>query len=123
MGASIIQIIDLILTLYLTHLFGDYLILAIISSLSLAGIFFSYISVNSRIRQINTSCGEGCFPENLFNQLTGTFFAAVLLFMPGFISSFFGFLLLFPLFSIPAGRYISRNSDTEWHTVYEYMKI
>lgn len=123
MGAAIIQIVDLILTLFLTHLFGDFLILALISSLSLTGLFFSYLSVSSRIKQINTSCLSGCFPETLFHKLTGAFLAALLLFMPGFVSSLIGFIILLPPASVPTGKFMSDKSDTDWHTVYEYMKI
>ncbi|MBB6482346.1 FxsA family protein [Spirochaeta isovalerica] len=123
MGAAIIQIVDLILTLFLTHLFGDFLILALISCLSLAGLFFSYLSVSNRISKINESCLDGCFPETLFHKLSGAFLAALLLFMPGFVSSIIGFFILLPPLSVPAGKYLSVKSDTDWHTVYEYMKI
>jgi len=123
MGAAVIQVADLCLTLFLTDLFGDFLILALINSLSLTGLLVSFLSVKKRIELINDSCREGCFPENLFYKLAGSFLAAFLLFMPGFVSSFLGFLLLLPLLSIPSGRYVSKKTDTDWHTVYEYMKI
>jgi len=123
MGAAVIQVADLCLTLFLTALFGDFLILALINSLSLAGLLISVLTVKKIIGMVNESCREGCFPENLFYKLAGSFLAAFLLFMPGFVSTFLGFLLLLPLFSIPSGRYITKKTETDWHTVYEYMKI
>jgi len=123
LSVSILQVIDLFLTIYLTTIFGEYLILGIICTVSLVGLFLSVARVKSLIMIINENCNNGIFPETNFFQITGVFTAALLIFIPGFISAFLGFLILMPIISIYWGKNISGRTSTDWHTVYEYMKI
>lgn len=123
MCASIIQIVDLFLTIYLTQIFGVYLIMAMICCLSLAGLFISLKRVGRLTDFISRDCNNGVFPEIRFFELTGVFLASILLFIPGFISSLIGFFIILPPLSNMAGRMISSKTSTDWHTVYEYMKI
>jgi len=123
LAISIFQVADLFLTIFCTHIFGEYLIMAIICSTSLLGLFFSIIRIKSLILLINISCKESIFPENLFNEIAGVFVAAIFIFIPGFATSLIGFLILIPFLSTGIGRYISKWTFTDWHTVYEYMKI
>lgn len=123
LAISILQVADLFLTIFLTHIFGEYLIMAIICSVSLIGLFFSVLRVKHLILLINDNCSEGNYPENLFHELTGVFISAIFIFIPGFFTSVAGFLLLIPILSNKSGQSISKWTFTDWHTVYEYMKI
>lgn len=123
LAISIFQILDLFLTIFLTRIFGEYLIMAIICSTSLLGLFFSIIRIKSLILIINKNCKEGIFPESQFHEIIGIFIAAILIFIPGFVTSLLGFLILLPVLSTKSGQYISKWTFTDWHTVYEYMKI
>lgn len=123
MGVSLIQITDLILSIFLTHYFGDYLILALISLLSLVGLFSAVLCVNKRVEIIIVLCDDGTYPENEYFQFSAVFLAAMLLFIPGFISSFLGLIILFRPVSALTGRIISKKAEIDWNTVYEYMKI
>jgi UPF0716 protein FxsA len=123
LSVSILQVFDLFLTIYLTHIFGEFLVMAIICSVSLVGLVFSIARVRSLISVITVNCNNGIFPGNTFFQLTGLFIAALFIFIPGFISGILGYLLLLPLLSSYYGKLISDKTLTDWHTVYEYMKI
>ncbi|MBI9096842.1 MAG: FxsA family protein [Spirochaetaceae bacterium] len=123
LAASIIQIIDLFVTINFTNIFGVYLIMAVICCISLTGLFFSISRINILIKIINDNCKNGIFPESYFFEITGIFLTALLIFMPGFISTVLGFLLLLPILSEQCGKVISSKISTDWHTVYEYMKI
>jgi UPF0716 protein FxsA len=123
LAISIFQVMDLFITIFLSNIFGEYLILAIICSTSLIGLSLSILRVKSLVLIINDKCKEGVFPLELFNQVTGVFVASIFIFIPGFITSITGFLFLIPFFSNNIGRYTSKWTFTDWHTVYEYMKI
>lgn len=123
MGAAAIQIVDLFLTIYLTHLFGEYLIMALICCVSLAGLLISYIRVRQVTEAISDDCGNSIFPEGRFFELAGIFLAALLIFIPGILSSAAGFIVMFPPLTRQTGSFISEKTSTDWHTVYEYMKI
>lgn len=123
LGVSLILIIDLFLTIYLSNIFGEYLIMAIICSISFIGLFFSVRRIKKLIFSINENCGNGVFPGNSFFEISGIFCASIMIFIPGLISTIAGFSLLLPFFSVIGGRYISNKISTDWHTIYEYMKI
>ena len=123
LAVSIIQVIDLFLTIYLTHIFGEYLIMAIICAISLFGLLITINRMKVKIQIIKDKCNNGDFPEISFFEVTGIFTAAILIFIPGFLSAIIGFSLLIPIMASNSGRYISTKTDTDWHTVYEYMKI
>ena len=123
LSISILQVLDLFLAIFLTHIFGEYLIMAILCSVSLIGMFFSVIRIKKLISIVTINCNNGIFPERYFFETTGIFTAAIMIFIPGFISGIIGFLLLIPLLSFKTGKYISAKTYTDWHTVYEYMKI
>ncbi len=123
LAVSIIQVVDLFITIFLTNIFGLYLIMGIICSLSLIGLFFSITRIKTLTFIIKDNCNKGFFPGKSFFALTGIYCASLLIFIPGFVSSILGFSLLFPLFSEKSGKMISEKTSTDWHTVYEYMKI
>lgn len=123
MAASVLQVIDLFLTIYLTHLFGEYLIMAVLCFSALIGLFFAMGRIKKLTALINRECAEGIFPENRFYELTGMFLASFLVFIPGFISTLAGLAFMLPLLSRPAGELLTKKMSTDWHTVYEYMKI
>lgn len=123
MALSIIQIVDLFFTIFLTHIFGDFLIIGIICCISLTGLYFSTLRTKNLVLNIKEKCHKGEFPERYFFELTGLICAAILIFIPGFISAIIGFSLLIPVLSGIGGGHISKKITTDWHTVYEYMKI
>lgn len=123
LAVSILQIIDLVLTIFMTHLFGEYLILAVLCFFSLLGFVFSLSRIKSTTNRIKDECLNSNFPENRFFELIGIYLSAFLIFIPGFISTMTGFVFLIPVFSKISGRYLSIKTATDWHTVYEYMKI
>ncbi len=120
---SILQIFDLVLTIYLSQKFGEYLILGSICTISLFGLFITVNIIKNLINQISGYCNNGIFPEKYFYVATGSFVAAFFIFIPGIISGFFGFTLLFPFLALRTGKYISYNTKINWHTVYDYMQI
>lgn len=123
MAVSIIQILDLFLSVYLTSLFGVYLIMAALCIMAIAGFFISLKRIKVIINTVKNESEKGSFPENSFHELTGVYLSAFLVFIPGFISSVAGLILMIPLLSKNSGRFISQKTSTDWHTVYEYMKI
>lgn len=123
LAVSIIQVVDLFTTIFLTNIFGEYLIMGIICCLSLIGLLLAIIHIKSLTSIIAEKCNSGVFPENSFFAMTGIYCASLLIFIPGFLSSILGYSLLFPLFSEKCGKLISEKISTDWHTVYEYMKI
>ena len=80
MGTTVIQIADLFLTIYLTNMFGEYLIMALICCVSLAGLFFSFTRVKHITDAISDDCGNSIFPEGRFFELAGIFLAALLIY-------------------------------------------
>lgn len=123
MAASVLQVTDLFLTIYLTQLFGEYLIMAVLCLFALAGLFFAIARIKKLTSLINENCSNGVFPQNHFYELSGMFLAALLVFIPGFISSLAGMICMLPLLSRKTGSLLSEKMSTDWHTVYEYMKI
>lgn len=123
LAVSILQVADLFLTIYLTQMFGEYLIMAVICLVSLLGLLFSVLKLKDLTKMIKIECDKGQFPEESFYEMTGLYLAAWLIFIPGFATSLIGIMLLLPFFSKIAGRIISSRTSTDWHTVYEYMKI
>lgn len=123
LALSIIQLGDLIFTVFMTKIFGDYLILGLICSISIAGLFISVLRIKEISNRICIKCKNGEFPKDSFYELTGLFLAASMIFIPGFISSLAGSVMLFPIIAKQAGLFISYKTSTDWHTVYEYMKI
>ncbi len=120
---SILLVLDLFLTIYISNIFGEYLVLAIICSISFIGSMFSVIKVKNIINEIKINCNNGNFPENYFFMITGIFAATIYIIIPGFISDIIGFVLLISFFSTKLGKFISNKTQTDWHTVYEFMKI
>ena len=120
---SILLVLDLFSTIYLTHIFGEYLILAIICTVSLLGLFITVRRIKNLISTISENCNKGIFPGNNFYIITGIYIAAFFIILPGFITDIFGFISLFSFFALHIGKYISLKTQTDWHTVYEFMKI
>lgn len=123
MATSVLQVIDLFTTIFLANLFGEYLILAVLCLFSLVGLFFAVARIKKLTELINKDCTDGNFPESRFYELTGMFLASLLVFLPGFISSLLGLIIMLMPLSKNIGSYLSKKTSTDWHTVYEYMKI
>jgi UPF0716 family protein affecting phage T7 exclusion len=107
----------------MANVFGEYLIMAVICCISILGLFFSTNRIKRLIAAINEKCSSGIYPENSFFEISGIYCASLLIFVPGFISTIAGLSLLLPFFSTLTGKYLSSKISTDWHTVYEYMKI
>ena len=121
--ASLLQVFDLFLSIFLTHILGEYLLMTTICTVSLMGMFFSVMRIKYLTRQIHDISHQRVFPERYFFQTAGVYSGALFIAMPGFISGLLGLFLLTPTLSLYAGKFLSTRTDTDWHTVYEYMRL
>jgi UPF0716 protein FxsA len=109
--------------IYLSDLVGAYLILAIAAMTGLVGVLIALGQVRSVLARIKEKIRAGEYPGREFIGLGGILVGSVFLLTPGFITDFFGFLLLIPPIREGLGRLVVKRLDKRLKEVYEYLRL
>ncbi|MEW5814104.1 MAG: FxsA family protein [Spirochaetota bacterium] len=120
---SLLPLCEIFLILYLSTIFGKYLILALVAATGLIGVLAAYNQVRKLLDIIGRKIKEGYYPNNEFISFAGVLVGAVLLVTPGFITDFLGFVLFVPGARDAIGRLIISKMQGRLKEIYEYLKM
>lgn len=120
---AIVPLADCILIIRSADLLGEYLFIALLALLSLAGFVFSFKTLERAVLAINRNLETNVFSEEAYSLLPGGFLAAYLLIMPGIVSTLVGIILSCPPLRRRTGRALSRFLRIDWKEIHEYMNI
>jgi UPF0716 protein FxsA len=122
-GLSLIVLAEIFFIEFVGELWGIYFTLAVAALTGLAGLFFSYREISTRITIIRDGVSEGVYPEKEFIQLAGAIVVGLLLLMPGFVTDFIGAIGFFPVIRGLYGKIITARMGNRLNELYEYLKL
>lgn len=120
---SLVPLAEIFLFLYLGDLVGNYLILAVAAMTGLVGVLIALRQIRGTLASLKSTIRKGQYPGKEFVDLAGILVGSIFLLTPGFITDFFGFLLLVPPIREALGRMIVRRMDGKLKDVYEYLRL
>lgn len=100
-----------------------YLLLSLVTTLSLCGFFLSYHLVDKKLQEIRTQVRNGIYPDRDFSLLTGRLVISFFLILPGFLTNLIALFLLIPFFNFKLGELFSKGFKKNLKEVYEYIKL
>lgn len=123
LGFSLLLLLDILLIIGASRLWGEYLVVALTAAASLLLLILS-INTVSRLKKLTMKkIRRGIYPEREFMSAAGAVFAAVFFLFPGSITNIIGILLIFPPVRLLSGRIILRGKRSRLQEIYEYLKI
>jgi UPF0716 protein FxsA len=120
---SIVPIAEILLFIKLGELIGAYLVLAIAALVGLFGVLLALRQIRITLAALKAKIRKGEYPGKEFVDLAGIVVGSVFLLTPGFITDFFGFLLLISPLRGAFGRFIARRLDSRFAEIYEYLRL
>jgi UPF0716 protein FxsA len=120
---SLVPLSEIFLFIYLSQLIGQYLILALAAVVGLFGVLVAARQITIILKKLKEKIRKGEYPGQEFIELAGILIGSVFLLTPGFITDFFGFLLLIPPVRKGLGRLIVRRMEGRLKELYEYLRL
>jgi UPF0716 protein FxsA len=120
---SLVPLAEIFVFIRLGDLLGGYLVMAAAATLGLVGVLIALRQIRITLDALKAKIREGEYPGKEFVNLLGILLGSVFLLTPGFITDFFGFLLLIPPIREGLGRMIARRMDVTLKEVYEYLRL
>ena len=120
---SLVPLAEIFLFIYLSGLIGNYLILALAAIVGLVGVLIAARQITLLLKSLKEKIKKGKYPGQEFVDLAGILVGSVFLLTPGFITDFFGFLLLVPPIRKGFGRLIVRRMEGRLTELYEYLRL
>lgn len=119
---GIIPLADFILVIKLGNLIGNYMALAILCALSGLALLLLIQSLDTSIEEIKDNHKSG-FSEKSFLFYIGLLPAAVLILIPGILSTLIGVILLVKKIRLLFGRWFTKIFQIDWKESYEYFYL
>lgn len=123
LGLSLIVLGEVFFIGCISGFWGLYFTLAVAAVTGLAGLFFSYREISTRINIIREGVSEGVYTEKEIVQLAGAIIGGLLLLMPGFFTDFIGAISFFPVVRTVYGRIIIALAGARLNELYEYLRL
>ena len=120
---SLVPLSEIFFFIYLSQLIGQYMILALAAVVGLAGVLVAARQITIVLKKLKEKIRKGEYPGQEFIDLAGILIGSVFLLTPGFITDFFGFLLLIPPVRVGLGRLIVRRMEGRLKELYEYLRL
>ena len=121
--AAFVPLLDFILIIMVSRYLGEYLFLAILTALSLAGFFISRAMLRKNLEIIKVNTDNNYYSEFYYNTIPAVFFIALLLILPGIIGSLIGLILMLPYIRHKIGSFISNYLKIEWKEIHEFLNV
>lgn len=119
---GIIPLADFILVVKISHLMGNFLSLSLVSSLSGIALLLLINSLDNCLEEIKGSHISG-FYEKSFLLYIGMLPSAILILIPGIISTLMGLLFLLKNVRILFGKFFTEKFQIDWKESYEYFYL
>lgn len=120
---AMIPVMDCILIINFSYILGEFLFMAILLLLSLAGFIFSLHLVKRTHIRLKYNLQNNIFLLKDYNSLPGALMVSFLLIMPGIISTIIGLVFSIPCFRVNLGRRLSLILKVDWKEIHEYLNI
>ncbi len=120
---SLVPLAEIFVFIRLGDLLGGYLVMAAAALMGLVGVLIALRQIRISLETLKEKIRGGEYPGKEFVDLLGILLGSILLLTPGFITDFFGFLLLIPPIREALGRMIARRMDVRLKEVYEYLRL
>ncbi len=120
---SLVPLAEIFLFIYLSPLIGNFLILALAAIIGLIGVLIAARQITTLLKSLKEKIKNGQYPGQEFVDLAGILVGSLFLLTPGFITDFFGFLLLVPPIRRGFGRLIVRRMESRLTELYEYLRL
>ena len=120
---SLVPLAEIFLLIYLGHVIGYYLTLALAAFAGLIGMLMALKELRKNLEALRKKTRKGVLATQEFINLTAILAASILLLTPGFITDTMGFLLFIPAVRDRLGHFILRKSRTNLKEIYEYLKL
>ena len=120
---SLIPLVEIFLILYVSGIFGNYLVIAITAAAALLGILIAFGQIDNLIRQVKKRLKNDEYPGKEFVGIAGVVAGALLMITPGFITDAIGLFLFIPVFRNSVGRFLTSKMENQLKDIYEYLKL
>ncbi len=120
---SLVPLAEIFVFIRLGDLLGGYLVMAMAALMGLVGVLIALRQIRISLEKLKAKIRGGEYPGKEFVDLLGILLGSIFLLTPGFITDFFGFLLLVPPIREALGRMIARRMDVRLKEVYEYLRL
>jgi UPF0716 protein FxsA len=120
---SLVPLAEIFVFIRLGDLLGGYLVMAVAAIMGLVGVLIALRQIRISLESLKEKIRGGEYPGKEFVNLLGILLGSVFLLTPGFITDFFGFLLLVPPIREAMGRMVARRMDVNLKEIYEYLRL
>ncbi len=120
---SLVPLAEIFVFIRLGDLLGGYLVMAVAALMGLVGVLIALRQIRISLESLKEKIRGGEYPGKEFVDLLGILLGSVFLLTPGFITDFFGFLLLIPPIRAALSRVIARRMDVKLKEIYEYLRL
>ncbi|MDA3778873.1 MAG: FxsA family protein [Bacteroidales bacterium] len=117
-----LTIVDFLLVMQVGYFLGNYLALSIVALISGIGLFIFNKTMNANINTIRDYHLIG-YSEEPFLMFIGSMPSAILILIPGLITTFIGLILLIPSIRKQLGTMLSKHLQIDWNEIHEYFYI
>lgn len=123
--SALFPTLDIWLLVYLSSIIPEYhnVLLAAVSASGLIGFFICFFIIKTSLNEIKFMIKNGIYPEKQFNRLAGSFFTAILMAIPGIISTITALVFMIPAIRTAVGKKITKSLSKDIKEVYEYIKL
>ncbi|THB62510.1 MAG: FxsA family protein [Spirochaetaceae bacterium] len=122
-GLSLLFALDIFIITEAMLIWGNYLVMALISACSLILLAFATNTVLRTNRVLRKKIRQGIYPAREFTGIASLILAAILFIFPGCITNTIGFLIMLPPFRSITGNLLVKTKKTQLQETYEYLKI
>ncbi|AFG38799.1 FxsA family protein [Spirochaeta africana] len=123
LSVSLLLLLDILLIIEASRLWGSYLVMAVIAGAGLLLLALAMNTVSRLNNQLRRKIRKGTYPGREFAGIGGVIVAAVLFLYPGAVTNLLGLLLLLPPFRQIIGRLVIRSQQQKLQETYEYLKM
>jgi UPF0716 protein FxsA len=120
---ALVPVAEIALLIYLSRLFGVFLVLAVLLATGLFGMVASFGEMKRSLVRLKARVREGSYPDSEFRNLAGTIIASLFLVTPGFLSDLAGLVLFFPAVRRRVGHAVTLRMESKMKEIYEYLKM
>ena len=123
LGVSLLLMLDILLIIEASRLWGSYFVMAVITGAGLLLLILAMNAVARLNRQLRGKIRRGVYPGREFAGIGGVVVAAILFLFPGAITNLLGVLLLIPPLRQVIGRLVIKSRQHKLQETYECLKM